>query len=992
MPRKPRPAVTSEIAPDLFEASLSSAKRHFLGWDKSLVNAVVKHVAADWGDKGALDLGSWLIIVPTRNASRRLREALALHAAEKNAAVLPPRVVTPDFLTSPEHAPDMHPAGALETRLIWAAEMLRIDLKAHREVFPVDPVERGFTWALKTAGDLLEVRETLNEKGLSFADVARIFEGTEMEPERWRDLASIERHCVRATEERGFADWQMTRRHAAANGTSPAGVSRVVMAGVLDPSSLAVQALERWSHHVAVDVLVYAPEDSHRDAFDLWGRPRPDAWLTRPIDIPTPETTIHQGGTPAEQADAAVELLASYADPGAVAAIGVADTEVSAPLEKSLAAREIGSFDPAGRPMGTHGVFHLLRIVSQLAGTRSFGSVAELVRCPDVADTIRDLVEAETQSRPSLRQFLNDFDTLAVTALPDTLDDALELAPRVFDDPDEPSAVPAGLAWIDRVLKSLSGADFGAALTGFLGDVFARRRFQMTNPQDAVFAAIADQISEVLDMLDGPAADDFPDGLDPAQRLELLLQTLGDEIFHPDRKANDIDLQGWLELLWEDAPHLVITGMNDGKAPEAILGHTFLPDSARRALGLRSNDTRFARDACLMTALIESRRHNGGRVDFVFGRTGADGAPLRPSRLLFQCADTELPARTLHFFQKTPPHADPVPWQLAWPLKPQPLPESTRIFQQLSVTSFSSYLQCPFRFYLRHGLGMSEIDATSTEMSAMEFGSLLHGVLESFAQDPEAIALTDADKIREAFHVILDRRLHGIYGSRLTVPVTIQRESARQRLGWWAEKEAEQRRQGWQIIAAETRLSPKDDPWSLAEMRINGRIDRIERHEQLGVRLIDFKTRSAFDPVKKVRKTVENYHLMPLKRSEEPENFAEWALVTSSDGNAARWIDLQLPLYRLAMEKRSPGEKITTAHVTLSKTKPEIDLDEWGGLDGALLESARTCAEGVIAAIRSREFWPPAEKLPYGDDFGHLFFGEPLEAVDASLLAGKEAA
>ena len=116
------------------------------------------------------------------------------------------------------------------------------------------------------------------------------------------------------------------------------------------------------------------------------------------------------------------------------------------------------------------------------------------------------------------------------------------------------------------------------------------------------------------------------------------------------------------------------------------------------------------------------------------------------------------------------------------------------------------------------------------------------------------------------------------------------------------------------------------------------------------------------------------------------------SVVTSSDGNAARWIDLQLPLYRLAMEKRFPGEKITTAHVTLSKTKPEIDLDEWGGLDGALLESARTCAEGVIAAIRSREFWPPAEKLPYGDDFGHLFFGEPLEAVDASLLAGKEAA
>jgi len=987
MPRQTRPTSADESAADLFAAPLSSATRLFLDWDRPLVQAVVEHVAKSWSGQGALDLGDWLIIVPTRNASRRLREALAVHAAEKNAAVLPPRVVTPDFLTSPEHAPELKPAGPLETRLIWAAELLRIDLNAHRNVFPVDPVERGFTWALKSAGDLLDVRETLNEKGLSLADVAQIFENTEMEPERWRDLASIERHCVIATEKRGFTDWQATRRRAAAFGKPPAGIARVVMAGVLDPSSLAVEALQHWSRLFPVEVLVYAPEATHRDAFDLWGRPVAETWLTRPIDIPTPEKTIHQGGTPSEQAEAAVELLASYDEPGAVAAIGVADVEITAPMEKALAAREIGAFDPAGRRMGTHGVFHLLRIVSQLAATRSFRAVAEFMRCPDVAETIRRRVEAQTGEKPSLKQLLNDLDTLAVTSLPDTLDDALELAPRVFSDAKKASAVPEGLAWIDSVLKSLTAPDFGTALTEFLGDVFAARRFHSDNPQDAVFAAIADQVSEVLDALDGPAAHLFPGGLDPAHRLELLLLALGDQIFYPERQARDIDLQGWLELLWEDAPHLIITGMNDGKAPEAIIGHTFLPDSARRVLGLRNNDTRFARDACLMTTLIESRRHNGGRVDLIFGRTGSAEEPLRPSRLLFQCADADLPARTLHFFNKPPRRADPMPWQLAWRLRPQPLPDDNSVFHKLRVTQFRDYLQCPFRFYLRHGLRMSEIDATRTEMDAMEFGSLLHGVLETFAQDPDAVVLTDPEKIRTAFHAILDRRLHGIYGARLTVPVTIQRESARQRLGWWAEKEAEQRLQGWHIVAAETRISPEDDPWTLAGMTINGTVDRVERHNQLGVRLIDFKTRSAFDVQKKMRKTVENYHLTPLKRGEEPESHPAWSLVTSSDGTAARWVDLQLPLYRLAMERRFPGEKITTAHVTLSKTKPEVGLDEWSGLDGPLLDSALACAEGVINAIRVRAFWPPSEKLPYGDDFGALFFGEPLEAVDPSLLA-----
>jgi ATP-dependent helicase/nuclease subunit B len=815
-------------------------------------------------------------------------------------------------------------------------------------------VERSFTWALKMAGDLLELRETLNEKGLSMVDVARLFEGTEMEPERWLDLAKIERQCVRATEQKERADWQATRRRAALHGEPPAGTLRVVMAGVLDPSALALEALERWSRVVPVEILIYAPETSHGGFFDAMGRPLADAWLTLPIDIPVPEATIHVAGSPAEQAALAVEILAEHAEPGSICALGVADTEITAPLEKSLRARGISSFDPAGRRVGLHGVFYLLRTVSQLAATRSFRAVMELVRCPDVADTIRRLVEERTGQKPALKPLLDDFDTLASQALPDTLDDALELAPRVLSHPKRgPSAVPAALAWMNDLLQRFEDADFGAVLTDFLGEVFALRSFRSDQPQDAVFAEIAAQITEVLDAFDGPAAAGFPGGLDAANKLELMLLVLADQSFYPERRARDIDLQGWLELLWEDAPHLVITGMNDGKAPEAIHSHSYLPDSARRALGLRNNDTRFARDAALMTALIESRRDCGGRVDFIFGRTGAAEEPLRPSRLLFQCAEAELPVRALYFFNKPLRRADPMPWQLAWRLQPQPLPESAGIFHRLSVTQFRAYLMCPFRFYLGHGLRMEEIDTTRSEMDAMEFGNLLHAVLEAFAKE-EASTATDANVIRSAFHALLDRHLHGIYGARLTVPVTVQRESARQRLGWWAEEEARQRRAGWRIEAAETRISPEDDPWTLGGMTISGTVDRVERHAQLGVRLIDFKTHSPYDATKRARKSVEDYHLSKLKRGEDPATLPPWALAPRSSGEAARWIDLQLPLYRLAMERRFPGEKIITAHVSLGKTKTDVALDEWPALEGRLLESAHACAEGVIAAIRAQ--------------------------------------
>lgn len=962
--------------------------RTFLGWDTSLIGAVVDRLTRDWDGQGALDLTDHLILVPTRNASRRLREALALRAAEHDAAVLPPLVVTPDFLTSPERVPDLAPAGRVETLLIWAAELMRLDLDDYRQLFPTDPVERGFAWALKAAGDLLELRETLNENGLSLADAARRLAGTEMEPERWDDLARLEKLCLRATEARGLADWQEARRRAAAQSRPPENITRVVMAGVLDPSALAVIALERWAASMPVEVQVYAPEATHADGFDTWGRPVPEKWLERPIDIPVPAATLHAAAGPGEQAETAAGLLAAHEEPGAVGAVGVADSEVVVPLEKALEARGLGGFDPAGKRLATHGVVHLLRTLSDLAASRSFQAFTELLRCSDVAETVSRRVEEKTGHWRSLRAMLNDLDTLATEALPDTLDDALALAPRVLDT--ETSAVPEALAWVNTTLKSLEGDDFGGALSAFLGEVFGGRTFRSDDPQYAVFSTVADAVTGALDALEGPAAADFPGGIGAAQRLELLLLSLEDETFNSEREPHDIDLQGWLELLWEDAPHLVITGMNDGKAPESILGHVFLPDSTRRVLGLRNNDTRFARDACLMTTLIESRRA-GGRVDFIFGRTTGSGDPLRPSRLLLQCGTEDLPARALQLFESPARAADPVPWGFAWRLRPEPLPDEANVFHKLSVTQFRGYLACPFRFYLSAGLKMQSVEAGAAELDAAGFGTLIHAVLEDFASDPAAAALTEADAIRKIFDDRIEHHVAARYGTRLTVPLMIQQEAARQRLGWWAEIEAEQRRAGWRIEVAETSLTTKDDPWVLDGVTIRGRIDRIERHPQRGIRLIDFKTASLASPSDDPGKAARDHHLAALKKSDDPAAFPEWSLVDPSAEKPLRWIDLQLPLYALGMERRFPGETITTALASLGRAKNTVGLHPWEDLDETLLASARACAGGVIAAIRGRRFWPPAESVAY-DNFEHLFFGEVLDAVDPTLLIGKEAA
>jgi ATP-dependent helicase/nuclease subunit B len=112
------------------------------------------------------------------------------------------------------------------------------------------------------------------------------------------------------------------------------------------------------------------------------------------------------------------------------------------------------------------------------------------------------------------------------------------------------------------------------------------------------------------------------------------------------REPDSLDLQGWLEVLWEDSPHLIITGMNEGSIPDRIAVDIILPDSMRSKLGLRNNETILARDNYIFNAAL-NWRNSCGRVDLILGKESLEGTPLRPSRLLFQCDDSELPDRAL---------------------------------------------------------------------------------------------------------------------------------------------------------------------------------------------------------------------------------------------------------------------------------------------------------------------------------------------------------
>jgi hypothetical protein len=91
------------------------------------------------------------------------------------------------------------------------------------------------------------------------------------------------------------------------------------------------------------------------DCFDGWGRPLPEKWRERRIDVPDPDANIILSGSSWSQSQKVLELMAQEAGrfgPADVS-LGVPDSEVIPFLETDLAeAAEADGGDERGGPDG----------------------------------------------------------------------------------------------------------------------------------------------------------------------------------------------------------------------------------------------------------------------------------------------------------------------------------------------------------------------------------------------------------------------------------------------------------------------------------------------------------------------------------------------------------------------------------------------------------------------------------------------------------------
>lgn len=902
-------------------ASWDHVERVFLGTDGPAL-----HAAADWllgslaGE--SFDLGEVLIVVPGGRAKRRLEELLAQRSAGR--PLVPPRVVTlgglADHLLPLDHGPV---AGRLASMLAWAGVLREAGEGLLRSVVPQAPPRDDWPgwWAL--AEQVVQAADEIGAHRLLLEHVPqRVTQPGDAT--RWEALCTLAERYQALLSEQGLADRHRARLDAIEAGACKCA-NKIVLLGIADLQPVQAGMLACLSSPV---VALIAADDSDAAGFDALGGLNEAYWSAREITVN--DDAIEICDRPSDQAAAVMDTIRQWSQVQPTSAdeitVGVGDEKLASPIERTLSLAGLPVRSAAGRPMGGARPVQLLKAIAAFANGQRFDTLATLLRHPDAETAIAQRTDVPT--RPWL-ELLDRYATDHLAARPTGgwLGEQAESLQAVYQ------SAKALIPEQADALRSL--ADWAEPIAEVLREVYGGQTLHRYGEQDRALVVALEQLASVLQSLTT-----IEPALSPhctfAQAVTLVVSQASSQAIPDPGGEAAIELVGYLELLLDDAPRLVITGMNEQHVPAPANTSTLISEGIRRSLGLADDAHRLARDGYALTSMLAWREG----VKLITGKRSAEGDPLLPSRLLLKTDDDTLVKRISGFVSDQGEVQAPM---LLTPgghdrfLMPTPVMPAEPI-TSLRVTAFKDYLACPYRFYLKHILKLQVLDDQAVELSAQWFGTLAHEALRVLAGE-DLRSVTNRDTIAKRLSSALDRSFGKRFGNDPPVAAMIQAEQLRYRLEAYAKTHAEMIDQGWRIEHEEkTRRAEvivDGEPFT-----IRGQIDRIDRHPDFGHRIIDYKTSdTAKDPTK-----------THLKRI---------------DGQT-QWVDLQLPLYLDLAAELIGDSQAELGYINLPKKVSDTNYlhAKW---DADELAAAREQRDYVIRQVRSGVFWPPKQP-PIFDD------------------------
>ena len=940
------------------------------------------------------DMSNVLLVVPSARVRIETLEQILIRAEKERVLWEIPKIVTIGRALEYFYRQTRPLADDVTQFLAWGKAVETSDKNKRSRFFPVIPDKNDLTKRILFGQMLGGLHENLAAESLSFADVAKKLKylsansgsmNLQNEIDRWNFLSEVEDSYLSILDKLNLWDRHAARRFAldspqeGRNGF-PGDFEidlDIILAGIVDLNKIQKEMLRRVEEHVTA--LVYAPK-SESEGFDEFGALKVEYW-SADLRCPLSEDKIIQVDKPEEQVlcafDFIRQLSENYSPDDFV--IGAPDENLIPFIESTADKLGLEIDNTIGIPLSSTAPGALLNAIADFLEMHDFESFANLVRHPEVYDAIYNASDEDGKIIPDKSiEIISILDSYQQNNFP------LDVSSGILSNPfnEDQMVIKRVLAWIKTWLSELNQKEIDPQnLKQIVANIFAflpKDKYVLNRNAQRMLTNIAGKLELIPKSLTGK--------LTPVSALKLLLlrsktYTLPngseedaeeDESQEEDASAASkpmIHLAGWLELVWDRSPVLAILSFNEGVVPQSVNAHLFLPNELRKALGIMHNDRRFARDAYALKAMSSSKQH----IRAIFGKRDTEGKPTLPSRLLFNRGEDKDKMATFaaqafrffndkqplpKFFMEEPGFQESVSLNdyVQWAKDNLSGGALKGVLSEVSATKLKDYIQCPFRFYLKHVLKVQPTDYAVSELTSLSFGTFVHQVLQEWAQKELNKGRNDwrvpADELSETLSDIVDKVFKRFYPDSVLPGIVIQKEIIKQRLKSFAEFQST-----WdgEIIAVEHPFEQvvKVNKSKKDAITLKGKIDRIDRKPDGTIILLDYKTGKT-DPY--------DDHIDKNKIQKQGDNHL-------------KWVNLQLPVYRqIILANRdefdwmTPDADVQVGYITIpydekaslknpceppgSRTKKTVWNDK-------VFSDAEKYTTEILTNIYNGVFWPP---------------------------------
>ena len=367
----------------------------------------------------------------------------------------------------------------------------------------------------------------------------------------------------------------------------------------------------------------------------------------------------------------------------------------------------------------------------------------------------------------------------------------------------------------------------------------------------------------------------YPQYVVTFDELEVLyrLVSSGTSIKLNGSTTTGLQLMGLLEARNLDFKTFYMVGVNEGILPAGKNYNSFIPYNIRKECGLPDDREKQAVYAYHFYRQLQGTE----KVYFLYNTNGNDSGS-EPSRFLMQLKyelATRNPQITIVeevFASITEPSSpsrlltvsksDPVMTLLMQKLQPE------QDSQALAPTSLSAYLQCPFKFCLKHLLGIRD-DSADEEVQSNVIGSVVHDTLQGLYTDCCNTIISPslfATAIKPTLNRHLEQAVRKYFGQGLPeVGFNYLNKLNINKLfeNYLRYEEAEIEKHEISILAVEQLMSTTLEVNGVS-CKISGKADRIDCRDGI-FRIIDYKTGEVKEQNVKVTNKTENPRDIPEK-------------------------------------------------------------------------------------------------------------------------------